>query len=353
MDNNNKILSILNDIYKFIIFIELNNSYTYDFLNDVWKKYYEFDKPVEDDKNIHLYKSVCNLIVTKPHENIDKQTNFCLKLVRNLGCYPLVVGNHYFDPKYDRCKILHYWIYNSVKNQQISNNLITDCFGDYEGHMSNIGRIPNCPYNPYENNYNEPMNMIILDIFQSNMETVRDIVAKENEITDFRVQKYICVCVKIYKAMYEEYCPNVYGHNKKRNGTCDMLNIFKSTYKSFLSSVQQKNYKIPSLDNVEAEYLSMCTQDNSRSKLTREGYGTVSAATSLNGGRDGDTDGMPSYEGAMNYTADDFTPTTEANVENHGSPMSSTVSTAVGTVAGASSVLALLYKVNKEFHLNV
>ncbi|SCO65456.1 Plasmodium vivax Vir protein, putative [Plasmodium vivax] len=37
-------------------------------------------------------------------------------------------------------------------------------------------------------------------------------------------------------------------------------------------------------------------------------------------------------------------PSKEDDVENQVSPMSSTVSTAVGTVAGASSVLALLYK---------
>ncbi|CAI7724292.1 Plasmodium vivax Vir protein, putative [Plasmodium vivax] len=144
--------------------------------------------------------------------------------------------------------------------------------------------------------------------------------------------------------MKPKYCPRSSENSEKSNKTCEMLNTFKSTYESYLSSTQHINYKIPSLDKDEVEYLTMCTQDNSRSTLTREGYGTVPAATSLNGVRDGDTDGMSSYEGAMNYTADGFTPTTEANVEIHGSPMSSTVSTAVGTVAGASSVLALLYK---------
>ncbi|KMZ96125.1 hypothetical protein PVNG_02133 [Plasmodium vivax North Korean] len=228
-----------------------------------------------------MYHTFCDLAMKKYTENIQEQSTFCLKLIRNLGCYPLV-NNQYFDPKNDRCKILHYWIYNSVKNKQISNNLISDCFGDYKDHMNSISMTPNCPYHPYDDMYEEPMNMIILDIFQSNIHIIIDIVTRENYPTYLSVQQYICECVKIYKEMYNRYCPKVDAHNKKRNVTCDMLNTFKDTYKSFLSATQHKKYKIPSLDKVEADYLNI--------------------------------------------------------------PMSSTVSTAVGTVAGASSILALLYK---------
>ncbi|SCA81927.1 VIR protein [Plasmodium vivax] len=314
----------------------------YPFLNTIWDTYNQFDKPVDGDPYKNMYEILCNHFMMQRDRNQVKHKNFCLKLVRNLGFYSL--NTEFFNPSFERCNILYYWIYNSVKNQKISNDLINYCFDDYKYQMSSINRTPKCHYHSYEDNYNDPVKMIILESFQYNMKDVRDIVSMENTQPDFRVQKYICECVKIYKEMNRENCAKSNEESEKSIKTCEKLNIFKNTYKSFLSTTEQKNYEIPSLDNVEAEYLTMCTQDKSRSKLTRQGYGTVFAATSLNGGRDGDTDGMSSYEGAKINAEDSFTSSTDVHGENQNSPTSSTVSTVVGTVAGASSILALLYK---------
>ncbi|KMZ83222.1 hypothetical protein PVBG_05192 [Plasmodium vivax Brazil I] len=329
-----QIISIKNIIIckYYIILINCKDLIDLNISINLWGTYNEFDKTLEGDVKKFMYHTFCDLAMKKYTENIQEQSTFCLKLIRNLGCYPLV-NNQYFDPKNDRCKILHYWIYNSVKNKQISNNLISDCFGDYKDHMNSISMTPNCPYHPYDDMYEEPMNMIILDIFQSNIHIIIDIVTRENYPTYLSVQQYICECVKIYKEMYNRYCPKVDAHNKKRNVTCDMLNTFKDTYKSFLSATQHKKYKIPSLDKVEADYLNMCEQEAPKLALTSQMAKISSVLQDA-------TQEADRYSGAI-------PPLLSLTDENQGSPMSSTVSTAVGTVAGASSILALLYKVNK------
>ncbi|CAG9474546.1 unnamed protein product [Plasmodium vivax] len=314
----------------------------YPFLKDVWNTYDQLDHTVEYDTYKHNYVGVCQKIIELSHGDIKKHKNVCMKLLRNLGHYShnLKILNF----KSEDCTNLNNWVYNSMKKYDIPDKIITECFDDYKTFMGNTNNISRCSYYSYDDMYEEPMNIIILDIFQSNMNIVRKIVDSENNQTEFPMQKYICECVKIYKEMNRKYCPKSITKSDKSNNTCDMLNTFKGIYKSFLSATQHKNYNIPSLDNVEAEYLTMCTQDNSRSILTRGGYGTVSAATSLNGGRDGDTAEVSPYEGAMDFGRDSFTPFTGVDSENQVNPMSRTVSTAVGTVAGASSVLALLYK---------
>ncbi|CAI7720803.1 Plasmodium vivax Vir protein, putative [Plasmodium vivax] len=314
----------------------------YPFLEKFWGTYNEFDKTLDGDRYKHLYEAFCTPLMEQLDDNKLEHKNLCLKLVRNLGCYPLEY-HRYFHPNKDRCNILHYWIYNSVKNLQISNNLITHCFSDYKDHMRKIYITPKCHYNPYEDNYKEPMNMIILEIFQSTMKTVTDMLDKKNDKINYDLQKYICECVKIYKEMYKTYCRNKDEDNKSEL-TCSTLNTVKQTYNWFLSGKSYKNYYIPSLDKDDVEYLAMCPQDNPGSELTPKADATVSLSSSLSGVRDGYTVGIPSPGGDNNDEADSFSSSTAVNVENQASSMSRSVSTAVGTVAGASSILALLYK---------
>ncbi|KMZ76748.1 hypothetical protein PVIIG_05606 [Plasmodium vivax India VII] len=280
----------------------------------------------------------------------DEHNNFCMKLVRNFGHFS---NNHEFlYHKTERCYDLNNWIYYSMKKYKISKEIITGCFDDYKFYMNNIGKEPLCIDYEYDNIYDDQIRIIKLKIFQSYMEIVKNIIIGNGPINN-DLQNYVCECVKIYKELKNHYCPNGDTHHINGKDTCKMLNTLKNTYMSFIYNKSQKNYKIPSLNNVEIEYLAMCPQDNNRSELTSESHGISSESASLNGVRDGGTVGISSHGRGINDEANLFTSSTYDNVENKGSPMSRTVSTAVGTVAGASSILALLYKVNKEFYLNV
>ncbi|SCA81940.1 VIR protein [Plasmodium vivax] len=284
---------------------------------------------MDGDRNKYRYHSFCDIVMHKYNENVEEQSKFCLKLVRNLGCYPLV-DNPYFDPKNDRCKILHYWIYNSIKNQRISNSLITECFDDYKGHMNGTGKTPNCHYYSYDDIYKDPVKMIKLEIFQSNINTVTDMLNKENKPLNHNLQNYICECVNIYKEMDKNYCRNNDDRDHKRELTCSTLKSFKTTYESFLSKNTYKNYKIPSLDDVENEYKNNCVSP--KPKLP---------TTALRGN---DEHALPTLIEDSDGQSDEYSTPKTFTDENQGSYMSRTVSTAVGTMAGASSILALLYK---------
>ncbi|KMZ89687.1 hypothetical protein PVMG_04517 [Plasmodium vivax Mauritania I] len=297
----------------------------------------EFDNSVAHDNNAHSYNAFCHSIIDQSDENKEENKKFCSKLVRNLGCY--ATDTKFFNPSTERCNILYYWIYNSIKNKKISNNLVTLCFNDYIGHMTQMRQKPKCYYYHYEDNYNDPMKMIILEIFQYNMKDVNDIVAMEYKQPDFRVQKYICECVKIYKEMNRENCAKSNAANVKSNRTCEKLKTFKKTYENYLFATPHKNYNIPSLDKVEDDYLTMCQTDAPKLALAGQMAEAGSVLQPTTEYRDG--------------KKDEFSPPSLTTDENKGSSMSRTVSTAFGTVAGASSILALLYKVNKEFHLNV
>ncbi|CAG9474590.1 unnamed protein product [Plasmodium vivax] len=300
----------------------------YPFLNTVWDTYNEFNKPVEGDENKYMYHTFCDPLMNRYKENKEKQSNFCLKLVRNLGCYPPGY-NPYFDPNDDRCKILNYWIYNLVRKHQISDTIITECFDDYNRNMRIIGQKGICHYYSYDDIYKDPVNMIILEIFQSYMKIVTDMLNKENHTINSDLQMYICECVNIYKEMDKTYCRNN-DEDKKRIFTCSMLNTFRDTYKFFLSATQNKNYNIPSLDDVEKEYNDKCMPSKLEVPLTAPRDNEVPALRTSSEDSDEQIDG---YSSAQPF-----------NDEKTGSSISSTVSTAVGTMAGASSILAVLYK---------
>ncbi|KMZ98979.1 hypothetical protein PVNG_03818 [Plasmodium vivax North Korean] len=334
------------NIYVFCLYFK------YPLLGKFWDTYNEFDKTVEGDRYNHWYKAFFDPFMDGLGDHNKEHKNFCLKLVRNLGRYSSP-GDPYFNPNNDRCRILYYWIYNSARKHEISDEIITECFQDYIDFMSETCTGYRCSYNSYDDMYEEPMNIIILDIFQSNMNVIENKLDGRYASINFPLQMYICECIEIFKKMYKKYCPKVDADSEKRKRTCDMLESIKTTYNSFISGKLYQNNKLPSLDNDGREYLAMCPQDNPSLKLTPIGHEALSVSAPLNGMKSGDTAGVSPYEGAMDFGRYSFTPFTGVDGENQVNTMSRTVSTAVGTVAGASSVLALLYRVNKEFHLNV
>ncbi|KMZ77240.1 hypothetical protein PVIIG_05193 [Plasmodium vivax India VII] len=234
----------------------------------VWDTYKEFDNPVDGDQYKPRYEAFCNPLMQQLHNSKEEHKNFCLKLLRNFGHYSENSKFLKFSSK--DCNYLNNWVYNSIKKYSIPDKIITECFDDFKSNMQGIGKKDMCLYFPYEDNYKEAMNIIILDIFQSNIDIVIDIVGRENSQTDFRMQNYICECVNIYKEMNKKYCSNTYDEDQKKKLTCISLNTFKGTYDSFLFSTQHKKYKIPSLYNVEEDYLNMCEKKAPKLALTSQ-----------------------------------------------------------------------------------
>ncbi|CAG9474564.1 unnamed protein product [Plasmodium vivax] len=300
-----------------------------EWIKQVWSilnTYNIYDKPVDDNEYKKLYESVCDMFINDLGTGMMKHRNFCMKLLRNLGHY--TTTSSFFNPKPDDCNVLYYWIYNSVKKDSVPDKIIDKCFDDYFTHMGEMPVNHNCYHHTYNNMYKEPLKVIKLDIFNSNMYIVKNIIDRKNDPTDSSLQSFICECVKLYYEMNRNYCHQL-SQKVKNSDICFRLDLLKRTYEMYLFNTQNKNYKIPSLDDNQNKYLTECQKYLEEQALnTTSLHHDLPIASSRTPNRDSNLDASISLpEG-----------------ENQSSPMSSTVPTALGTVAGASSILALLYK---------
>ncbi|KMZ77243.1 hypothetical protein PVIIG_05196 [Plasmodium vivax India VII] len=256
-----------------------------------------------------------------------------MKLVRNLGCY--YSDPKYYNPNNDRCIILYNWIYNTKKKYKHSNEIITECFNDYIHLMSHVPGNHKCSYDSYINFYEEPIKMTILDIFNNNIQNIIIKLMGGYGNDNFSAQNFVCECVKLYKEMEKQYCTKKIGMDNKSVQTCQMLKSFKTTYMEFFYKKLDKNDNIPSLYNVEDEYTNKCLSNKIELPKGDPTYDNVHALSSLPEDAD--------------EKKNEFSSPQPYNNEKTDSSMSSTVSTAIGTMAGASSIIALLYKVTQNF----
>ncbi|KMZ99329.1 hypothetical protein PVNG_02212 [Plasmodium vivax North Korean] len=280
------------------------------------------------DRDKHKYEGFCTPLMNKLGYVNEEHKKFCLKLVRNLGRYSDDFKFQYFTSEY--CTNLNNWVYDSKKKYNIPDNIIDNCFQDYIDYMTQIGAQPKCSYYSYDDIY-EPINIIMLKIFESNVNVLISTLNQENNIFIPSCQNYVCELVKIYNYMNSILCAKGKEGDEKKEKTCDILKNFYDIYKWFFFVKLHNTNKIPSLDNIEAEYLDKCVPNERKQPLTPVDSETTYTVSSLSSDEYANPRKSPSQ--------------VPVNDENQGSSMSRTVSTAFGTVAGASSILALLYKV--------
>ncbi|KMZ99306.1 hypothetical protein PVNG_02189 [Plasmodium vivax North Korean] len=274
------------------------------------------------------------MILEKFWKDTGEYNNFCLNLLNNLGHYSknqeLYIRSHY------RCNILYNWIYNQKKKHGIQDEIINKCFEEY----IKIGGVMKynfaCSYDTYNKLYEEPINMTLLNIFEYNMETIRNILNVEKDVNNISSRKFVCKAVQIYKDMYQKYCVKGEEGNQRHKNTCSELGNFKYSYANYFFSELGKEAEIPSLDDIQNKHLTECQK-----------YLQVQALVPI-----AVPEVLPEYS-SRNLPQDSKLAAPESLTipkgVNQSSPMSSTVSTALGTVAGASSMLALLYKVTLIF----
>ncbi|SCO72997.1 hypothetical protein, conserved [Plasmodium vivax] len=294
-----------------------NNAYP--FLKEVWTTYKKFDNKLEDYNS--LYESICNSYVLKnSNDDINKYSEFCKKLMRNLGYFS--VESKFYEPSHERCNILYNWIYNSINKNKITFDIINKCFNEYIEHMGRRKNYKICNIVTYDKFYEEPIKITLLDIFDNNMLKIKDTLLDPDELISNPCSKYICECVKIYEDMHQKYCLKGELDNEKHKNTCTRLEKFRDIYKLFFQNNNDLNDKIPTLDNVKSTYMSKCkiyVQENPVQPLIAEERLMLSPLTK-------------------------FQDKNSPEDENRGGHMSPTISTALSTVAGASSIIALLYK---------
>ncbi|SCO65488.1 VIR protein [Plasmodium vivax] len=288
----------------------------YPLLKDIWIKYDGFDKDIENDPKKQNYISVCSFFIKEWNGEEEKNMEFCKKLVRNLGHHS--GNNDFLRYTSDRCRNLNNWAYNSMKKHSIPEDLLTRCFEEYKGIVEDMKQTPTCFYYEYDKKYKEPLKIIMLNIFASNIDIIKKILEGKIDPVHCSCQKFIKDVVSIYKYIKKTYCSNniLMGNSN----TCQELASFAGSY-YFLYNDSSVRDKIPSLESEKHVNLLGCESDKSLR-------------------------GTESSETYPKQTPAETPPPPPQIHENNDSnnPMSPTVSTALGTVAGASSLLALLYK---------
>ncbi|SCA83609.1 Plasmodium vivax Vir protein, putative [Plasmodium vivax] len=296
----------------------------YSFLQELSTLYDIFDRDVKNDPKDSTYNLLCNQYIGLTSENVTIHKNFCKKLIRNLGHYSDNPESHNFTG--ERCNILNYWVYNSMKKHGIPERIIIDVFEHYSEMLNrSINNISGCSYHSYDKIYEDPMIAIMLNIFKTYVGDVKNALMNKDASKHMRALKFVCDCVKIYKNKMFNFCSYENPNDPKHQKTCGEFKSFKVTYTSFLFGQSGLVKDISSLDDIDKEYSNMCGQ------FERTTISAIAPVVSPSG--DGNED-----------TVDETSSPMAVDVETRNNPISSTVSTSLGAVAGASSLLALLYK---------
>ncbi|GAB69683.1 hypothetical protein PCYB_004320 [Plasmodium cynomolgi strain B] len=304
----------------------------------VWNIYYDFEERVhrgnENDNN--NCESLCNLNLVGSSEKLSGCKDFCKKLMRNLRYFSK--DSKVFDTNSMNCNVLNNWIYNSIEKNITTNDIVKKFFETYNNNMGEKQNDEKCHFP--NNQIYEPINISLLDAFNDDMIYVY-VSIKENGNNRISALKLVCQCVRIYKRMKEQYCRKADEDNEKHTNTCLKLNKFMDSYTSLRAYLGDVNSYITSLDDIDKECfeINLPAELNNLLLLKRP----ESPDNALREGLDEsaeDTDGAS--DGGLT-----------SPLEMVDNSMKKSITATIGTFTGASFLIALLYKVNTKFYLNI
>ncbi|KMZ99292.1 hypothetical protein PVNG_02175 [Plasmodium vivax North Korean] len=306
------------------------------YFTKVWTTYEAFDENVEDYKN--SYDTLCDFILKENSMELRKYKGFCMKLMRNLGRYSL--DPKFYEPTRERCNILYNWIYNSI-GKKTTDDVVNKCFKEYTDNMEYVTNEKKCSKHSYDEKFEEPIKITLLDIFNNNTPDIINTLINEDDSISTPGQKFVCECVRIYKYMDESYCLKNRQKSEKNKTTCLKLDQFKDSYGYFLINLQDSKHKIPLLNDIDNELRVKCPQDRSNLQLTHvEGQDAVPHLAKRR---------LP-IAGHTGSTLEDGLSTPLESTDNS---MNKNITTTIGTVAGASSLLAFLYRVITKYYKDI
>ncbi|SCA59832.1 hypothetical protein, conserved [Plasmodium vivax] len=270
----------------------------YPFLKNAWTKYEEFEKPVHEKEGLEKHYILnCASIIWTLGDDTKKYRSFCEKLIRNLEPYK---NKKIIEPSDKSCKSLQSWLYYFKMKYSIPNNFIQECYKKSQP-LHGL-RVNNhiCPYYQYEKVNNVEKDMPKINIFVDNISTIENILKDNTNNYNYLGKQFLKECFKIYNKINDDYCSN--GENSDTINICLQLREFKSHYDPLKSAISE----IPE-DKITLNAEVTQIRDNS------------------------------SLEEGKKESVSDEDQSTSSSVP-------SITTTALCTVAGVSSTLALLYK---------
>ncbi|KMZ83173.1 hypothetical protein PVBG_05778 [Plasmodium vivax Brazil I] len=276
----------------------------YPFLNKIWNLYDSFNEPVGEGGSKGLYDSICKHATKSLDDDKTKYHNICMNIIRNLD--PNCENPEGCISHSTRCNNVNIWLYNYKDKKNLNKKYIIESIFQLSRTFGTVNKPYECPYYSYDENFEEPINIILLKMFDYNTDIIKSTLEYERDPNYSSAQRYLCKFVELYKKMYSEYCSGTHTKTQKGNKTCGELNTLKDLYNMFRSLYHEISPKIPSLEAKEDELLAKCPSIQVQHLL-------------------------------------------QASVDGHSGSSTSKIPATIGTMAGVSSVFALLYKVNTKF----
>ncbi|KMZ77070.1 hypothetical protein PVIIG_05445 [Plasmodium vivax India VII] len=267
------------------------------------------------------------MFTKKLKQDQGKHDDFCMKLIRNLKEFCKNGNECKHNP--GRCIDLNNWIYNQIRKKKFDKEVIRDIFVNTNIIFPKLHKNKICSYYPYDEMYKEPLNIILLYIFGSNMHIIKETLMGNINSIHCSCQKYVDEGVKIYKYMNNQYCSE--GKFDENKQTCSQLQTFSESYKDYLINEDKIRNKIPSLISEKQVELIGCDPDESIKERQLTAPNQVSQFTETN-----QASQLPETNQASQLIGN--------NQENNS--RIGTVTTALATMAGMSSLFALSYRVN-------
>ncbi|CAG9474588.1 unnamed protein product [Plasmodium vivax] len=234
----------------------------YPFLHDMVIAYKEFNNTVNAGEMSAISLLTNNLKKNKGLFN-EQHSDVYEKLIRNL-LYLFI--NKYGSKSPEKCSLLYQWLYISQYKNNISDYPVTMVYKASENRFVGEGVTSICPYYSYDANYNEPINIIKLQNFYNNIDTIAEVLMnkslpQEKDSHYCYALRYANECVKIYRNMHDKFCSSNRNLSTKNQKTCSDLETFNYIYTNILFKQGDIKEKIPDLSSSENEKLYGCPAD--------------------------------------------------------------------------------------------
>ncbi|SCO65503.1 hypothetical protein, conserved [Plasmodium vivax] len=229
----------------------------YPFLRNMVNAYNKFNDNVNSEERSKILSILNNIknVVGYKNEDLDIYE----KLIRNLWS---LFNNIYIEKK-DYCIFLNQWLYLIKKKHNIANYPIDLYYSYTVSSLSSEGKNNICPFYVYDADYEKSTNIIKLQNFYNNINTIEktlmnESLQQEKDSHYCDAQRYANECVKIYRNMHHKYCSDKKDEKEENKNTCFELNTFYTSYTQFLFIKEDIKKKIPDLASGENEKLFGC-----------------------------------------------------------------------------------------------
>ncbi|SCO65477.1 VIR protein [Plasmodium vivax] len=273
---------------------------TYPFLKRIWEKY-GYDEDVVENNNNASIISLCNNDTIYGNSPNDDQKKACKKLLKNFVLLHTDIKTSGVHDEW--CKNLNNWIYYEISPHNLTDVIVHKILNEAQLKLIKLPHQLYCSYNSVKENDNLEK-LIELRIFNNNFMTFLSIVKDESDQDYCSCQKFLEDCVNVYIDMKQRYCSEQRTRTNSRE-ICREITEFPFLY-AYFTQESKIVKKIPKIDTGKREEVLIKCPSTVKSLEVQPTLATGSDTT---------------------------TPKRD-----------STVPTALGTVAGASSVLALLYR---------